>query len=214
MDELPSVGNRHDIVAIGASAGGVDAVCRLLGVLPNDLSAAIVIVVHQPMYKDSNLPAVLSRSTSLQVVAAKAGERLHRAICHVGPPQTILWIGSDLEIELLDDGFYRIHRIDACFHSLALHGGKRVIGVVMSSMLADGAIGLRAIRDAGGLALVQSPRDARFGDMPQHAIEKAHPVDLIGTADQLGEAIIQMVGRHAGPRGRELLSSSESRPFI
>lgn len=181
------------IVAIGASAGGVEATTRLLKTLPHELPAAAIVVMHRPVRATDGLSAVLSRSTELRVTPAVRGARLESGVCYVAPPEKVLWVKADHSFDLVEDGFYRVHRIDACFYSLALHAGRRTIGVVMSGALADGALGLRAIKEAGGMTLVQSPQDAEFGDMPRTAIAIASPVDLVGTAEELGYAIRRLV---------------------
>ena len=187
MNTLPYV------VAIGASAGGVEATTRLLKTLPRDLPAAVVVVTHRPARLADALPTILARATELRVRPAVRGASLEPGVCHVAPPEQVLWVKSDGSFDLVEDGFYRVHRIDACFHSLALHAGRRTVGVVLSGTLADGAMGLRAIREAGGMTLVQALNDAEFGDMPRTAIAIASPVDLVGTAEALGYAICRHV---------------------
>jgi hypothetical protein len=95
---------------------------------------------------------------------------------------------------LVPDGFYRGHCIDALFQSLARHAGQRTIGVILSGMRKDGSLGLRAIKEAGGIALVQSPEEAAYPDMPQNAIEYDGSIDFIGPIDVIAEEICRRVG--------------------
>lgn len=187
------------IIAIGASAGGVAAVSRLLATLPRDLDAALLVIIHRGRDGD-NLAAVLGRSTAFEVRAAGEGDRLDPGVCLVAPAGPVLWVGTDLRVHLLRDGFYRAHSIDASLSSLAVNAGRRAIGIVMSGALSDGAMGLRAIKDAGGEVFVQSPGDAEFRDMPQNAITQAGLVDFEGTAEELGSAV-----RRAAEAGQSFL---------
>jgi chemotaxis response regulator CheB len=109
--------------------------------------------------------------------------------------QIDLTIGPDLRIHLLPNSFYRSHSIDALFCSLARHAGHRTIGVVLSGLRKDGTLGLKAIKEAGGVALVQAPSEAEYSEMPQSAIEHDGPVDLIAPVDRLASEICRLVGR-------------------
>ena len=186
--------NGQDIVAIGGSAGGLEALEALLMRLPADLPAAVLVVLHRPAERTSFLPEILARLTRMPVVVAHDGQRLERATCYLGEPDRHLMIGSDQMIYLLPDGFYRAHNVDALFQSLAYHAGSRVIGVVLSGMLKDGSLGLKAINEAGGLAMVQSPDEALFKDMPRNAIEHDGAIDFVGTIDAIAEEICRQVG--------------------
>ena len=95
-----------------------------------------------------------------------------------------------MRTELIEDHFYKGHSIDALFNSLALYAGRRTIGVVLSGLVKDGAVGLGAIKAAGGKALIQSPQEAPYAEMPRAAAKLVGTkVDLIGTLDALAAAI-------------------------
>lgn len=188
-----------DIVAIGASAGGLEAVCELLKEVPRGLPATVLVVIHRPTARISHLPEILARETHLHVVTPHGGEPMHHGDCLIGPPDRHLTIGPDLRVQLLSDSFYRGHNIDALFSSLALHAGRRTIGVVLSGLLKDGTLGLRAIKEAGGIALVQSPQSAQYSDMPRSAIVHDGPVDLVGPPHALAVAIGRLVGHPHPP---------------
>jgi two-component system chemotaxis response regulator CheB len=95
---------------------------------------------------------------------------------------------------LIQDGFYRGHCIDALFCSVALHVGAHAIGVILSGLLKDGTLGLRAIKEAGGIALVQSPQEAAYADMPESAIAHDGRIDLVADLDALAREICDLVG--------------------
>jgi len=161
---------RRDIVAIGASAGGVEAIRKLMEKLPTDLPAAVLIVLHRSPYIPSNFPWIISHHTALRVRIAQEGCSLEHGVCLISPPERHLIVTPSLRIHLLADGFYRSHNIDALFNSLARCAGPRTIGVVLSGLLKDGTLGLRSIKEAGGVTLVQSPTEAAYPDMPESAI--------------------------------------------
>jgi chemotaxis response regulator CheB len=96
----------------------------------------------------------------------------------------------------VQDGCYRGHSIDALFCSLARHAGVRTIGVILSGLLKDGTSGLKAIKEAGGIALVQSPWQAAYGDMPESAIAHDGPIDLVAGIDEIAAEVCRLVGSH------------------
>jgi two-component system, chemotaxis family, protein-glutamate methylesterase/glutaminase len=185
-----------DVVAIGASAGGVEALSELLSQLPGNLGAAVLVVMHRDPERASHLLDILSRKSKLKVEAAKEGDRLSSGICFVGTPNEHLTIGPGLRVHLVPDHFYRSHNVDALFHSLARNAGNRTIGVVLSGMLKDGTLGLKAIKEAGGKAFVQSPEEAAYPEMPRHAIQHAGRIDLIAPVSKLADEIVRISARH------------------
>jgi|SRR5581483_315612 len=189
--------NSHDIVVIGASAGGVEALAELLSLLPRDLAAAVLIVLHRAPERPSQLKDVLSQKTRLNITIPKEGERLDYGICFVGKPDQHLTVGPGLQMHLVPDHFYRGHNIDALFNSLARNAGNRTIGVILSGLLQDGALGLKAIKESGGAAFVQSPEEAAYPDMPQNAILHGGPIDLIAPISRIAPEIVRLTGRTA-----------------
>jgi two-component system chemotaxis response regulator CheB len=183
-----------DIVAIGASAGGVEALSSLFEHLPRNLPATILVVLHRPPSAISHLPAILSRQTDLQVIVPHGQEPLQYGLCFVGPPDQHLTVGPDQRIRLLPDSTYRGHTIDELFCSLARHAGERTIAVVLSGVQKDGALGMKAIKEAGGAALVQSPEEAIYPDMPRGAMKYDGPIDFVGPVNALAREISRMVG--------------------
>jgi two-component system, chemotaxis family, protein-glutamate methylesterase/glutaminase len=198
-----NIGNKLDIVAIGASAGGLAAVSRLMALLPDDLAACVLVVLHRSPDFASHLRYILAQKTKLRVLVPRGGEEVKPGVCFVAPTKHHMAIGPDHRVHLLPDGSYRAHNIDALFCSLARNAGRRTIGVVLSGTLQDGTLGLEALKKAGGVALVQSPEEAEYPGMPKSAIAHDGPVDVIGSVDVLAKQIAIRVGR---PRGRSLTS--------
>jgi two-component system chemotaxis response regulator CheB len=183
-----------EIVAIGASAGGLEPICALMRRLPADLPACVLVVLHRAPSVHSHLAGIIARNAHMSVLLAEEGAVLERGTCLIGSPDRHLTVTPDLRVHLAHDSFYRAHNIDALFNSLARCAGARTIGVILSGALKDGALGLRAIRESGGVALVQSPSNATFPEMPQSAIAFDGPIDFIGSADALAEEICRRVG--------------------
>ncbi len=164
--------SKHDIVVLGASAGGVEALVQLAHKLPADLPATIFIVLHIPPQSPSMLPTILSRSGRLPAQHPTDGENFKHSQMYIAPPDYHM---------LLEEGHIRIvrgpkvnrHRpaIDPLFCSAANIYGPRVIGIVLTGALDDGTIGLSAIKQRGGIAIVQDPDEARYASMPQSALE-------------------------------------------
>jgi len=117
--------NCFDIVAIGASASGVEAVSELVSLLPHDLAAAVLVVLHRDPERTSSLLSILTRRAKLNVVVPRHGDRLDYGTCFIGTPEEHLTIGPDLQVHLVPDHFYRSHNVDALFNSLARNAGSR-----------------------------------------------------------------------------------------
>ena len=161
----------YPVVVIGASAGGVEALLVLVAGLPDDLPAAVVVVLHLAPGGPSVLPQILARASSLPVVAATDGVRTSPGTVYVGPPSHHLVVAG-VTLHLTDGPPKDHHRpsIDLMFSSAAATLGPAVIGVVLSGALRDGADGLAAITAAGGMAVVQDPASAAYPDMPRNAL--------------------------------------------
>lgn len=187
------VGQR-DIIVIGASAGGVEAVGSLVAELPDDLPASVFVVVHVPAYGQSMLPSILSRRSRLQAVHATDGDEFHNGLIYVAPPDHHMLLDRD-RIRVRHGPKENRFRpsVDALFRSAAYVHGPRVIGVVMSGILDDGTSGLWSIKRLGGITMAQTPQDALHAEMPRSAIEQV-VVDHTGTAKELGMLIGKLAG--------------------
>ena len=180
---------QRDIIVIGASAGGVEALSRLLAKLPATLPASILVVLHRAPEHPSHLVQVLARATKLTVAKAADGGMLQHGVCYLANTDQHLSLGPGPRLRLVANGFYRAHNIDSLFGSAAINAGARVIGVILSGILKDGAFGLRLIKDAGGTTLVQSPEEAAYDDMPLNALHLDRSVDFVGNLHELAAKI-------------------------
>jgi two-component system CheB/CheR fusion protein len=159
------------IVGIGASAGGLDAFTDLLRALPRDLGLGYVFVQHLDPKHLSILTEILGRETKLPVKEANDGTRVRQNCIYVIPSNSNLTINKgvlNLAPRNLTHGQHM--SIDTFFRSLAEDQGDRAIGIILSGNASDGALGLRAIKAAGGITFAQDPQTARFDGMPRSAI--------------------------------------------
>jgi two-component system chemotaxis response regulator CheB len=162
----------HDTVVIGASAGGVEALVKLVGQLPADLPAHLLVVLHVASDHTSLLPRILNNAGPLPAAHAKHGERPLPGHIYVAPPDRHLLVhGGTLRLSAgPSEGGHR-PAVDRLFRSAARACGRRVVGIVLSGALDDGTAGLIAIKQHGGVCVVQDPIEALVGDMPRSALE-------------------------------------------
>jgi len=197
----------RDIIVIGASAGGVEALIKITSLFPHPVKATVLAVLHTGGNGPGVLPDVLSRhSKTLSVEAAQDGLEIRPGHLYIAVPDYHL---------LLERGYMRLvrgpvekrHRpsVDALFCSAARAYGPRVIGVVLSGYLDDGSAGLHSIKKAGGLAVVQDPKDALVPGMPQNAIATTS-VDYVRPIEE----IPGLLGRLAGEQVEEEVDSAMS----
>jgi two-component system, chemotaxis family, protein-glutamate methylesterase/glutaminase len=163
----------RDTIVIGASAGGVQALSKLVADLPADLPAAIFIVLHVPADVPSFLPHILSRESRLTVAHAKNGEAIKHGRVYVASPDHHLLI-EGTQVRIVHGPKENLHRpsIDALFRSAARWAGTRVIGVVLTGALDDGRTGMRTIKLRGGITIVQDPLEAHFPSMPMSVMQE------------------------------------------
>jgi two-component system, chemotaxis family, protein-glutamate methylesterase/glutaminase len=187
----------HDIIAIGASAGGVHALSQVIGGLPPELPAAVFAVLHLGQGHESALPSILRRAGALPVKHPEATEAIRRGWVYAAPPDRHMVL-SDSSVRLVQGPRENGYRpaIDVLFRSAARAYGRRVVGVVLTGNLDDGTAGLAAIKSAGGLALVQDPAGADFPSMPLSAIENVE-VDQVVPLERMAETLVTLVGEPA-----------------
>src|ERR1041384_3023768 len=162
----------RDIIVIGASAGGVQALSKLVAAFPPDLPAAVFIVLHIPSHAPSFLPDILARDARVPVAHATDGEEITSGKVYVAPPDYHLLI-ENRNVKLVHGPKENLHRpsIDALFRSAARWAGPRVIGVVLTGARDDGTVGMKAIKQRGGISIVQDPSEAPFPSMPLSVIQ-------------------------------------------
>jgi len=195
--------SEHDVVVIGGSAGAIEALGDVLGGLAADIPARIAVVLHTTSAGSTRLAEVIRRRSPIPVVYGESGGSLQPGVVHVAPPGHHLLVG-EADTMWLSHGA-RVNRarpaVDPLFRSAARWYGGRVIGVVLSGSLDDGAAGLAAIVAEGGAALVQDPGDAAFTGMPRAALRVAPQARALPAA-ALGPAIMQTMKEPAGERGQ------------
>lgn len=192
------------IVALGCSWGGLGALSAVLEGLPADLDAAVVIVQHR-MHRPSELAAILGGHTRWQVCEADDKEGLSPGRVFLAPPGYHLLVDGD-HFALSTEGPVRYSRpsVDVLFESLAGAYGPRVIGVVLTGANDDGADGLAAVADAGGVAIVQDPATAERSEMPEAALARV-PDALVVPLARIGATVTRAVRQGSG-RGSEARS--------
>jgi two-component system chemotaxis response regulator CheB len=204
---LPS----RDIFVIGASADGVQALQELVRPLPADLPAALFIVLHTSPAGGGILPRILSRAGELPAELARNGERMRHGRIYVAPPDFHLLLGPR-GIKVMhgprENGFRP--GIDPLFRSAARSYGRRVVGIILSGMLDDGAFGLREIVDRGGVGLVQDPFEAAYPDMPRAALQRAPSARPLAVAAIAAE-MIQLANGAGRPRRATIMSSGNAK---
>lgn len=180
------------VVAVGASAGGVEALTSFAGGLPPDLPYAVMVTLHMPAVAQSALARILDRAGPLPAAAAVHGEQVEPGRIYVAVPNhhLLLLHGRVVVSQGPSENGHR-PAINALFRSVALACGQRAVGILLSGVLDDGVLGLAAIRSRGGATLVQQPADAHFPDMPCHAIE-AGVVDTEAPAAELGRVLTEL----------------------
>jgi two-component system, chemotaxis family, protein-glutamate methylesterase/glutaminase len=183
---------RRDIVMVGASAGGVEALTGLARSLPVDARIAILVVLHMPVGATSRLPEILSRAGPFPARFAAHGAVARPGFIHVAPPDRHLTL-SDRTMVLRDgpreNGFRPA--IDPLFRSGAQSLGQGAVGVILSGTLDDGVAGLAAIQAAGGATVIQDPGDAMCGSLPEAALEIVTP-DAVAPAASIGEILASL----------------------
>ncbi|MEH2039119.1 chemotaxis protein CheB [Nostoc sp.] len=183
-----------NIIVIGTSAGGVEALTYLVKHLPPNLNAAVIIVLHVSSHGTSVLPKILSRASNLPVSHAQDGEAIVHGWIYVAPPDYHL---------LVERGYLRLTRgatenrcrpaIDPLFRSAARAYGQRVIAVLLTGVLDDGTAGLMAVKMRHGVAIVQNPDDALYAAMPRNAIENVEDIDHIAPLSDIPSILVALV---------------------
>ena len=196
MGQTREVG--HDIIVVGASAGGVEALASLVRVLPSDLPAAVFVVLHLPANANSMLPGILTRAGSLPATNPVNDERIEPGRIYVAPPDHHLLV-RDGRVGLSRGPRENRHRpaVDPLFRSAARHYGPRVVSVVLSGTLDDGTAGSAAVRRRGGVTVVQDPDEALFPAMALNAMASGpidHVLPVAGIGKLLGRLAHEPVG--------------------
>jgi two-component system, chemotaxis family, protein-glutamate methylesterase/glutaminase len=190
---------KRDIIVIGASAGGVEAVSCILQDLPEDLPAAVFVVIHTSPHSRSFLPQIFSRVGKLTVGHPLGNELIRSAHVYVAPPDFHMLLDRD-RVKVVRGPVENHTRpaVDPLFRSAALHHGPKAVGVVLTGFLDDGTAGLVAVKARGGLTIIQDPADAREPSMPRSALEHVEP-DYLLPLSMIGATLARLAGERVEP---------------
>jgi chemotaxis response regulator CheB len=204
----------RDIVVIGASAGGVTTIRRLLSNLPSDFKAVAFVALHRSQQEPQRdyLADILAFKSPLRPRPAVDGQRFTLGEIYVAPADTHL---------LVQRGVIRLERspkesrarpsVDALFRSAAAAYGRRVVGVVLSGLLGDGSVGLWQIRKHGGIAIAQDPDEAIYPDMPQSAVDSV-PLHYCLRTDEIARVLVELTSGQ--PQMSDISGSRPARLLI
>ncbi|XZE45180.1 chemotaxis protein CheB [Pirellulaceae bacterium SH467] len=196
MDDIPHFNDRL-LVAIGASAGGLKEIVTIVESLPTWFAGTLVVATHRDPRAPNVLADILTKRARIRVDEPEDEEQLECTTIYVGKANERVEVdNAEFSIERDSSNYARLHRIDDLFESVAKSAGKDAVGVILSGMLSDGVEGLKAIHDAGGYCVVQSPTDAEFPSMPSNALSRVD-VDFVGTAQEIASYIMEIsLGRN------------------
>lgn len=199
---------RPDIVVLGASAGGVEVISRIVAGLPREMRAAVLVVLHVSRGR-SYLPEILSRLGTMPAVHPDDGERLRYGHIYVAPPDHHLTVEGDIVRVTQGPAENGVRpAVDPLFRSAAQAFGPRVIAVVCSGSLDDGTAGLTAVKAAGGISIVQDPDEAMAPGMPRSALASVK-VDHVLPAGEIAPLIAALVQQPV-PAGKPYIRPSGS----
>jgi two-component system, chemotaxis family, protein-glutamate methylesterase/glutaminase len=194
MNDSAPDGEAFEIVAIASSAGGLNALSRVLRALPEEFPAPIVVVQHLDPRHRSLLASIMSRRTELAVKEAQDNDSLSRGAVLIAPPDKHLLVNPDGTISLTQTELVHFVRpsADLMFESVAASYKNRAIAVVLTGSGSDGAMGVKAIKKMGGTVIAQDETTSDFFGMPGAAIATGS-VDFILPLDEIASAIITLV---------------------
>ena len=196
------------VVGIGASAGGLDASRKLVSALPNNNGMAFILIQHLDPTHESMMVDLLAAHTSMTVRQATDGMPIEPDHLYVIPPGTYLAVGNDaLHLSRPHARHGARLPFDYLLHSLAAECGARAICVILSGSGADGSLGLKAVKENGGIVIAQDPDEAGYDGMPRSAIMSG-AVDLVLPVAKIPEALAKYSRRIARSNTR----SGVSRP--
>jgi two-component system chemotaxis response regulator CheB len=190
----------RNLVVIGASAGGIEALQQLLSPLPRNLDAALLIALHTSNHAGSLLPQIMQRATRLPAVHPQDGDRIQRGKIYIAPPDCHMIVEGNL-VRVIKGPRENLHRpaIDPLFRSAAASAGNKVIGVILTGSLDDGTAGLMVVRARAGVAIVQDPEDAMFASMPKSALEQV-PDAVVLPLSKIPAKLVDLIAEQISER--------------
>jgi two-component system chemotaxis response regulator CheB len=212
----------RNIVVVGASVGGVDALQQFVRSLPTRFRASVFIVLHLSPDSPSLLPDILERAGTLSAIHPKDGDNIREGQIYIAPPDHHMTLERGV-VRIIRGPKENRHRpaIDPLFRSAALNYGPQVIGVVLTGSLDDGTAGLIAVKQRGGLTVVEDPESAFCGDMPRSAIRYLGTPDVVLPIAEIGPKVVELVKenvKQASANGngelKEEVQASEMDPSV
>ncbi len=187
--------NKIDIIVLGTSAGGIDALKSVLGSLDDDFSIPILVVIHMAPETGEELPDIMSQFCSLKICYPTDKEAIRKGYIYIAPPNYHMLVDSGSIISLNIDKKVNYCRpsIDVLFESAAYVFGNNAAGILLTGSNSDGACGLLEIRKKGGLAVIEDPDTAFAHQMPQSGLDLLDP-DFKGSLKEISE-YINMIGK-------------------
>ena len=167
-----SSAGRYGLVAIATSAGGINALSRILGALPAGLPVPILVVLHLDPQRDTAIADILGRRASLRTKLAAEGERIVPGTVYIAPPDRHLVVGPDGGLSLTTGEPVHFVRpsADLLFESVATSFGPRILACVLTGSGQDGANGAAFVKSRGGAVIVEDPASAEFKGMPEATV--------------------------------------------
>ncbi len=189
----------YEIVVVGSSAGGLDALYKLFSGLPANFKLPVAVVQHLAHAESDIFAKLLDEKVDIRVKEADSREQLKPGIIYIAPPDYHLLVEHDNTISLSVDDEVNFSRpsIDVLFESAVYAYGPAVIGIILSGANNDGAEGLKKIKQAGGLAVVQSPDTAYSKEMPLAAIRNT-VIDYILEIEEISSLLCRISGERDG----------------
>jgi two-component system CheB/CheR fusion protein len=202
-------GSAFHIVGIGGSAGALEAFEEFFRNMPSDSGMAFVLVSHLDPTHKGVMPELLQRVTPMKVLQVKDGMKIQPNHVYVIPPNKDMAIMHG-KLQLLKPSLSRGIRmpIDFFFRHLADDQGEKAVGIILSGMGTDGTLGLKAIKEKLGMAMVQDIGSAKYNGMPQSAISTGL-VDYVAPANELPEKLLGYVN-HISVVARKLPRAGKS----
>ena len=183
---------KFGVIAVGASAGGLNSLFKLLGPLPAAFPVSILVVLHMSPEHPSHLAEVLGRKVAMKVRQASDGELMSPGTVYVAAPNRHL-VAEPSRVRLLETPTVHYSRpsIDLLFQSVAVSFGARSVGIILSGSGRDGASGMSAIKMAGGVTMAEDPSKAEFGAMPYAAVATGC-VDIVLPLSKLAAGLVDL----------------------
>ncbi|MBV9290225.1 MAG: chemotaxis protein CheB, partial [Hyphomicrobiales bacterium] len=199
---------RFATVGIGTSAGGVRALQMFFESLPEDVNAAFVVVVHLDPAHQSELPSIIAARTKMPVAQVTGRVQLEPRRVYVIPPNRQLLVSDQhLAVAEFDEPRWQRAPIDLFFRSLAAQRGDD-FAIVLSGAGSDGAVGIKAVKEAGGIILVQEPEEAEYGSMPRAAVATGL-ADFVLPVREIAARLPELI-RNRGSVSPEVLNEADA----